>query len=232
MTEADFKQRLDTYVGKSPTGPKQVFIELGDMIERAGKDSGSLVDFGCATGDFLLYLHERFPAMRLAGIDNESALLDVARRRVGKFAELHERDARAFKKGPFDVVTCAGMLGIFDSFEPFLTVLLANRASKGLVLIHALLNDDDIDVRISYRDHVNRVGWNGGFNIFSANRLRAFCGDRGLKCSVRPFKMRSSIPKRSESPHRAYTIDMPDGTLATTNGLCILLPEKIVEICE
>lgn len=232
MSEADFKQRLDTYVGKSPTGPKQVFVELGDIIESAGHSAGSLVDFGCATGDFLLYLHDRFPEMRLTGIDNEPTLLQVAKSRAGAFAELHQTDAREFEGGPFDVLTCAGMLGIFDEFEPILEVLLANRARHGLLLMHALINDDDIDVRISYRDHLNSVGWNGGFNIFSAVRLEKFCSDRGLRCSIRPFRMKTRIPKRPGSPHRAFTMDMPDGTLATTNGLCLILPEKIVEIRE
>jgi hypothetical protein len=92
------------------------------------------------------------------------------------------------------------------------------------------LNPDDIDVRIAYRDHRNQLDWMRGFNIFSRERVARWLSSRGLACRFVDFHMTASLPRREALPHRAHTIDLADGTRRTTNGLCLLLPETLLEI--
>lgn len=228
----DFKQRPETYLGASRAEPeKDVFRFLLHALSKNDLLPTSFLDVGCATGDLLSFIGRKFPGAKLAGIDLSVELIEAARARVQlKNVCLTVGDGLTAILGKFDVVTSFGTLGIFDSFEPLLENLVANTAPGGRVYVHALLNPDDIDVRVAYRDNLNGLDWMRGFNIFSRKRVEAWAIGRGLAVEFSDFFMRSDLPKRDLLPHRAYTVDLADGTRRTTNGLCLLLPETLMEI--
>lgn len=233
-TGITFQQRTDTYLAETRyEKPKQVFRLLGDCIAEAGlaASGARMLDVGCATGEMIYYLRQRFPAMHYTGIDNQSQLLAQARAKP-ELAQVQfiEADALTYRGEPQDIVTCFGMLGIFDEFEPLLQNLLANARKGGRVYIHGLFNDDDIDVRIYYRDHHNRKDWNRGFNIFSVRQIARWLESRAAAWRFIPFELETDIPRRPDTPHRAYTTLLADGHRITTNGLCLMLPEQVLEI--
>lgn len=232
--QIEFRQRPETYLGEARyTKPKRVFAMLADEVERSGafREGARFLDVGCATGELLYFLKERFPAMRYSGVDNQPEFIATARAQPALAGvELLEADALSWRGEPFDFVTCFGMLGIFDEFEPLLTSLVANTRNGGRIYIHGLMNDVDIDVRIYYRDNQNRKDWNRGFNIHSLAQLARWLEARGHSWRVRTVELDVDIPRRPELPHRAYTDKMEDGRRITTNGLCLMLPEKLLEI--
>ncbi|WP_422371744.1 class I SAM-dependent methyltransferase [Hoeflea sp.] len=227
-----FRQRPETYLGPDrATAEKDVYRLLWDKLDAAGFRPGTILDVGCATGDLLVYLSIRLPDASLAGLDLEPALIDAAAKRPElEAAELHVGDALSRQLGKYEMVLCFGVMGIFDGFEPLLENLLANTAPGGRIYLQALLNPDDIDVRIAYRDNQNGRDWMRGFNIFSRVRVETWCRDRGLAARFYDFRMTSELDRRPHLPHRAYTVDMADGSRRTTNGMCLLLPETLLEI--
>jgi len=229
-----FNQRTDTYLSESRyEKPKQVFQQLADLVEQSGlaNPRAKFLDVGCATGEMIYYLQQRFPKILFTGVDNQLLLLNQAKGKDGlrQFAFV-EADALSYRGEPQDVVTCFGMLGIFDQFEPLLENLVANTRQGGHIYIHGLFNDVDIDVRVYYRDHQNDKDWNRGFNIFSTMQLSKWLKTRTSSWRFIPFQLEVDIPRRLDTPHRAYTTKFEDGRRITTNGLCLMLPEMILEI--
>jgi SAM-dependent methyltransferase len=230
----EFRQRPETYLGEVRyTKPKRVFSMLAQLMEESGlaKGGARFLDVGCATGELIYFLRERFPALAFAGVDNQPEFIATARRQEElRDVTFAEADALAYSGEPSDFVACFGMLGIFDSFEPLLESLLRNTRKGGRVYLHALLNDVDIDVRVYYRDNQNKKDWNRGFNIFSMDQVAKWLEPRVASWRVMPVELDVDIARRPELPHRAYTQKLEGGRRVTTNGLCLVLPEKILEI--
>jgi SAM-dependent methyltransferase len=249
-----FKQRLETYRGETKADRvKENYLFLFNTIKNSDKQRGqdfspaTILDVGCATGDLLLYLNNKYPAAQLFGIDNSADLLEDARKREavtdliekGQICAFIEDDALSFKldKRPennnhakSDLTTLFGVMGVFDSFEEILENLLANTSKGGRIYVHGLMNKDDIDVQIRYRDNPNDTGWMRGFNIFSRTQIRKWCEKRSLDVNFYDFYMQSELPKREDFPHRAHTQDLSDGRRVSINGLCLILPETLMEI--
>jgi SAM-dependent methyltransferase len=228
----DFQQRPETYLGENRADPeKDIWAFLLKKLTADGLSPKSFLDVGCAAGDWLSFCGVNYPDAKLVGIDIDAKLIDTAKLRpVLAKAQLLCGDGLNTVVGKFDVCTSFGTLGIFDSFEPLCQNLVANTRPGGRIYVQALLNPDDIDVRIAYGDNLNGLDWMRGFNIFSCARVEAWAAMRGLKVNFSQFHMTSFLPKRESLPHRAYTLDLADGTRRTTNGLCLLLPETLMEI--
>ena len=232
--QIEFRQRPETYLGEIRyTRPKRVFSMLAAELERSGgvREGARFLDVGCATGELIYFLRERFPAMRYVGVDNQPEFIATARGQPELAGvQFVDADALAHRGEPCDFVTCFGMLGIFDEFEPLLESLVANTRKGGRIYIHGLVNDVDIDVRIYYRDNHNRKDWNRGFNIHSLAQMSRWLDGRVGSWRAQPVELDVDLPRRPELPHRAYTAKMEDGRRITTNGLCLMLPEKLLEI--
>ncbi len=228
----EFAQRLDTYVGESrASADKDIFHFFLEALLADGFSPQSLLDVGCATGDLLAFVARNMNSMKLTGMDIDETLIHFARKREDlSRVSLVVGNGLTLQVGRFDVVTSFGTLGIFDAFEPLFENLLANTVAGGRVYVQALLNPDDIDVRIAYRDHVNGLDWMRGFNIFSRQQVERWAVARGLQVRFLDFRMKANLQKREQFPHRAHTLDLADGTRRTTNGLCLLLPETLMEL--
>lgn len=231
----EFRQREDTYLAEERyEKPKEVFKLARNLIAplAGGNPAATLLDMGCATGEFIYYLRQEFPGFEFTGVDNSATFIEKA----GAVAALrgcafHAGDALAWRGARrFDIVCCFGVAGIFDDFEPLFENLLANARTGGRVFVQALFNDDDIDVRVAYRDNVNGKDWNKGFNIFSAARVSRWLAARELQHEFHRFTMPVDLARRQQLPHRAWTVRLEDGERRTLNGMCIMLPEKVLEI--
>lgn len=228
----DFNQRLETYIGDDKAAQvKDIYKLLLSRLQEHENMPKTILDVGCATGDLLSFLASALPEAELCGLDIEPNLVDVARQRPELAdATIHVGDILNTSVGEFDMVCFFGVLGIFDTFEEPLTKLVSQVKAGGCVYVQALLNPDDIDVRIAYRDNLNDMTWMRGFNIFSRARVKKWCEENGLEVEFIDFHMSNEIEKRENLPHRAYTVDLADGTRRTTNGLCLLLPETLMKI--
>jgi hypothetical protein len=126
------------------------------------------------------------------------------------------------------LVTCFGILSIFDDFETVVEALLQNLAEDGLLVIHALFNPDDIDVLVTYRDNAYSQNWQRGFNIFSRLRVLEWLARRGFAGRFHDVILPVNVEKRPHQPHRAHTLPIEDGSRRSVNGLCQILPESLL----
>ena len=233
-----FDQRLETYLANDRyLEVKDVFVLLADLMEESiGPEIlkyGRMTDFGCATGEMLYYVKQRFPDLELHGVDNSQELLHRAREVfIDNSVGFTEADALIYRSLPNDIVTCFGMIGIFDDFDGLLNSLIENTKIGGKIYLHGLFNDDEIDVRIYYRDIQNQKDWNRGFNIFSKKTISDWLDGKVSSWKFHPFKIKTKIQKNKQLPHRAYTQRLDNGELFTSNGLCLMLPENILVITK
>lgn len=234
MFPVQFKQRQDTYLGAAQDrAPKEAYRFLAGIMHKGPLPGpgGSLLNVGCATGVMLEYLKSEFPALSLHGIDNVESFIEQARGEPGlKGVEFQLADAFSYRGGPYDIVVCFGVFGIPEDFEGLLESLLANTKPGGRLFAQGLFNEDDIDVRMVYRDNLNAQDWNTGFNIYSQARISAWLEGRCASHAFHRFVMPFDVPKRADMPHRARTVTLAHGERRMVNGMCMMLPEYLLEI--
>ena len=62
--------------------PKESFKFILKHIDFDLAKNGSMLDIGCATGDFLWFFGENFPGAKLTGLDVDNELLQRAKKEV------------------------------------------------------------------------------------------------------------------------------------------------------
>lgn len=236
----NFKQREETYLGEYAMyeRPKEITKRLAHLVaERTDSPRSSLLDVGCATGELLHHFRQRFPEFRLAGLDNAHNLLTQARSVPGLAGvRLEHGDALTFSCdsfgfGPFDFVVCSGVLSIFDDFVPLMENLIRNVRPGGTIFVVSMFNDDDIDVRIRYRDNRHDPErWQGGFEVHSTATCERWLRGRVASLRFIPFEMPFDVQKRETFPHRAWSLATADGRRLMINGLCLICYEQILEV--
>ena len=101
--------------------------------------AGSVLDAGCGTGRVAIELGRR--GYDVVGVDNDSSMLDVARRSPGTWVEA---DLAALDLGrAFDLVVCAGNVMVFlaEGTEPRVVERLAAHVVPGGLLVSGWRTD-------------------------------------------------------------------------------------------
>jgi len=235
MDTAQYKQRAETYLGENFTeNVKEIFRFTGDLIAKGFSPGfpAALLDVGCATGDLLCYLATLFPQARIAGIDTQEEFVRAAmQRKILASSTITVDDALAFRhENGYECIVNIGVLPVFEECEPFLANLIRNTRPGGRIYIGSMFNDDDIDVRVAYRDNNYSEEWQRGQNIFSTHSIARFLADRVQSYTFHPFELPFDIPKNQTYPHRGHTLCLASGKRQVISGLCLLYYEKILEI--
>lgn len=103
----------------------------------------SLLDIGCGTGHHLKWF--KIFGLKLAGVDNSEAMLEVAKRNLNRVIELQLADAKKlpYPENRFDIVTMITTLEFLDDPRPGLREALRvtkNRAFLGVLNKYSLLS--------------------------------------------------------------------------------------------
>jgi ubiquinone/menaquinone biosynthesis C-methylase UbiE len=185
--------------------PKEVFKLIGSMLQQyaAGTGPVSLLDIGSATGEFLHFAAKQFPGWDLTGLDVSEKMLTEAARKVpsARFIQGSVLDRTYFSRPRFDVITCMGVLSIFDSLEEPVTNMIATLKPKGLLIIFGMMNEYAVDVlvRCRYADAPDQP-WQIGYNAFSREYYERVLQQQGkhLTWSWQKFKLSIDLPKRDD----------------------------------
>ncbi len=136
--------------------PKEVFKLMADLIvKEVDNANGKLfLDVGCATGEFLWYLRSRFPLANFSGVEVSESMVNAARMqlpdcRLTVGSILNEED---FEANSVDVVTCSGLLPLFDDQKIPIGNLIKCLKTGGCLVIYTLVNNDPVDMVMRYRD--------------------------------------------------------------------------------
>jgi trans-aconitate methyltransferase len=186
--------------------PKEIFKKMAELLlsyqtERSGSTI-SLLDIGCATGEFLHFVGQKFPDWQIAGLDvSEKMLAEAARRSPSvKFIRGSVLDKSLFDRSQFDVITCMGVLSIFDSLEEPVANLISALKPHGLLIVFGMMNEYAMDVLVRCR-YANAPDqpWQIGYNAFSREYYdRVLRQHEHLTWSWQRFKLSIDLPKRED----------------------------------
>ncbi|MDC0446760.1 class I SAM-dependent methyltransferase [Gammaproteobacteria bacterium] len=200
---------------------KETFSFLIDILKNHNVDNFSLLDLGCAKGEFLYHVKNELPnyAM-LSGLDYSEELIKSAKKQSFlEDVDFWVGDAQNFSLNQiFDFVVCLGTIGYFDSLDNLFQMIDKHLNKGGVALVFHLFNEADIDVHVQFRNNKHSDRFEPGWNIHSINTARAVLSglDLSLK-DIHKFHL-SFDDKPKENPARSWTAYV-DGEKKFINGL-------------
>jgi SAM-dependent methyltransferase len=205
------------------TPPKEYFKYIVNIVGEFPLQIESWHDIGCGSGDFLKYLGDRFPDLKLSGSDISPELIKLAKQkcpdiqfRVEDFTA--ERDPEYFSS--CDVTSLLGVHGRFKYIDDWLPHFTSRIKSGGYGLIFDLFNPEPVNVSVSAScSELERMNFeNTYFNLVSRASVIKELDSLGFKSKFFRFEMPFEIDKQSD-PFRSWTVDLADGSRMLTNGL-------------
>ena len=217
--------------------PKELFKFIGNLIADSGHSSEfSLLDAGCATGEFLYFLDERFAGHgHFAGLDISAPLIEKARAMVpnASFVVGGLSEPNICEDRSFDVVTCCGVLGCLDDPAPAIMNLLGITAKNGTVLVSSSFNPDPIDVIVRYRRaEMDDAPLEAGWNVFSHTSIERILKRSGRKLdwAWHSFEMPFDLEKKTSDPMRSWTVKTEFRERQLVNGACQLINGEVLVV--
>ena len=202
----------------------------------------SVLDIGCASGDFPLALHSANPEIQVVGIDKSLALINLAKKRNRKQRNL--RFSRLNIVAPEDrllyhqllthhaeCVTMLGTLHTFHDFVPILTPFMSNTHTK-TIIIHSPFNTDPVNVRVFHQDlTAKNKHFQSAYNIFSQETISRFLRKNNVSnFQFLPFVMKKTLHKDTKNPLNNYHVVDQEGVKWLTNGARLLFQEYFLVI--
>lgn len=211
--------------------PLKIFKLLGTKIN--SMEQGSLLDIGCATGEFLYHLEKIQVKHALTGLELDSDLILRAKTKVK--SQINQGDILnkdSFKKNSFTILTFLNTHMRFDDLKPVLSNIKCWCKPKAKVFIFGAFNPDPADVWIRYKitdgsEDRLQTGW----NIPSMNTLERLIQNiaPNSKLSWEKFEIDFEIEKDPKDFLRQRTVNSEKDTFLV-NGLCQAIYPYLLEI--
>tara|TARA_Y100001958_G_C21215213_1_gene540649 strand:- start:784 stop:1515 length:732 start_codon:yes stop_codon:yes gene_type:complete len=220
--------------------PKQIHLEIVKIIKshKFYKDKNMTIsDYGCAAGELEYTLVNEFPNCKIIGYEFVKALIEKAKQNVKnvEFIMGDINDSTTSKNSSNDISICTGVLPIFDSFEASINNLIKWTKPNGMIIIHSLFNNYDLDVFIKYNhsSDYNKDFVESGWNIFSKKSISNFLKKRSdiKEFSFEDFNLNLELSKQKDLL-RSWTFKDQDGNINVTNGLCFIQPHSFLKIIK
>ena len=219
---------------------KQLHHDIVDLIKKQeigvnDIHSKVILDAGCAAGEFAYLLRKVFPFNEIKAFDLLPELIAKAKEKVQNvdFFIGNILDVDLIAPESIDILTCTGVLSIFDKFEDFISNLLVWVKPGGAVYLHSLFSDYPVDVQVRYNLSENygsgilELGW----NIFSKDSVSTYLStQREVESfNFHDFSIKVEL-KKQEDIVRSWTFKDENGNIILTNSLMLLQPHSILEI--
>ena len=209
-----------------PAEPKVNFKVVLDKI-KGQTGAKNLLDLGCASGEFVHYVNKFLPSLHCTGLDFNPDL--IQRTKNNPKASFRVGDILNLELGQkFDIVTMIGVLTCFDDFKPIVDKMMAHTNKGGSIFVVSIFNDDDIDVRLKFRNNTISSDWQVGYNLFPISSVVDYAEQKGGKVTVSEIELPFDLAKQDDSL-RSWTV-RTDGGRYSLNGLMLLYRLKCVEI--
>jgi SAM-dependent methyltransferase len=238
MEMVEMRRTHDSFYKNEKKGTvKQAFKQIGNLIESHGGSGLNIADIGCATGVMPNYLHSRFPQHSIKGLEFRQDLIDEARLRypLVSFEKFDVQNRDSANLESFDIIVMSGVMQIFDDWKKVLSNLLSWKKKGGMIIIHGLFNDFNVDVLVYYLPSDSPVGMTpeSGWNIVSKKSILAyFSGYKNLTTKFIDFDIDVELPHVDSDHVRSWTEKDAEGKLQIFNGLCIRQPQSFLVINE
>lgn len=180
----------------------------------------SVLDIGCAKGEFFYFLLEHFSNLNMCGIEYSETLIQIAKaeKQLSK-VEFVIDDAREFDLNQsYDFVFLMGVLSIFDEPETVINQMIKHLSTGGYGYIFGGFNEADIDVLVRYKN--NEMGsqdWESGLNSFSKRTIEKLIEGSVSEFKWVKFDLKQTIIQQKD-PVKTFTQDLIDGKRLICNG--------------
>ena len=136
--------------------PKEAFKLLYKILKKrlSKKKYYKLLDIGCANGELLFYLHQKFNNIEFCGVDVRGDLIKLAKKKCSSdiyFKKLDYNEEQNLNK-KFDIIICSGVIGIFDNLDNFFKNIKKNMKKNLILFLFSNFNDYDFDFISGYKD--------------------------------------------------------------------------------
>lgn len=214
--------------------PKEYFKFIVKHTDDVLSSASSMVDIGCATGDFLSYLSGLYPEAKLSGLDVMDELLEHARREVPgvTFENANIYTGEHLPKETYDVIFLNGVHSIFDDLKPWITNLLSLCSENGRVYVFGNFNPSDVDllVKARYSTLDESKPWQLGFNLWSKKTMELYLDEIGADYRFYDFEIGIDLGKHPDDPFRSWTFKAAEDKRMIVNGTQILRNLSLLEI--
>ena len=212
----DYIYIKENYIKK----PKETFIFLSKLI-KTKKHKVSLLDLGCAKGEFLFYIEKKFKGkIDLTGVDYSPKLIREAQEyNLKSKIKFIKNDAEKIKiNKKFDYIVASGLVSYFDNIEIFLKNSIKHLKKNGKLIILDNFNKYDIDVIVRYRDNYNKFkNFEKGWNLHSIGTIKKIINPKKYKISFKKFNLSFKLKKRKDAM-RSWQVNL-DKKKMFMNGL-------------
>jgi SAM-dependent methyltransferase len=209
--------------------PKEYFKFLLRLAgARLAFGSPRVLDVGCATGDFLHYLHLLYPAVALTGLDVTSEFVAKAKYRVPT-AEFLLGDIYSGANLPsakFDLVFMSGVNYLFTQWEPWIRNIIS--LTRGTAFVFGVFNPEELDVRATVQrpGHKSATPW----NLISEKSVSSFLDRLNVTHQFVRWELPTAIPRSNDDPLRSWTVATSDGPFLVINGTQVVHRFAALEI--
>jgi len=192
----------------------------------------TIVDVGCATGDFLYYLRSKYPSIKLTGYDVMPELLARAKEEVldCDFVECSIYNKDSIPKKKFDVGYMFGVVSIFDDFETVFENFIELIKPSGVGYVFGIFNSENVDVLLKARRSDEGEPYQTSCNLFSKYTISKFLEKKNIEHTFTDWKISIDIPKHETDPLRTWTIRDENGVRLNVNGMQLLHTYSLLEI--
>jgi len=205
---------------------------LKTALAFSGSIPATVLDVGCAAGEFPYYLVRVLENSVVHGVDVLPELVQKARTLVpnatfsiGSVLDKDDIDQQ------YEMVFLVGVHSIFDDINSWLNNLIAWTSPGGTIVIFGLVNPHPVDVFIQARSHGSspdhrEPGWN---NFSRATFEEVFDANEEVDgYSFTDFVIPIDLAPHEDDPLRSWTEMHPDGTRYIVNGLGLLHDFKTI----
>jgi 2-polyprenyl-3-methyl-5-hydroxy-6-metoxy-1,4-benzoquinol methylase len=217
-----FKQDPSAYLG--PPLKKEYYDLVFEQLKRL--DVKSILDIGCASGDFFYFLGGIVE--KKVGIDISEVLISHAKLRAPD-SEFRAIDVLEFfkEKERFDAVFMAGTLNSFMEYRHLLKSLIDSTSPK-LIIIQSPFNINPIDTRVMHVDaYSHNVEFQCAYCLHSIDKLVSYLEELGATVVSQKYQMQGVLTRDQTNPMRNYHVNI-DGEKCLTNGASIIIREFII----
>lgn len=215
---SQFKQEPSAYLVKKPRY-KDYYSKAFDLIN--SNQFLSVLDIGCASGDFLELIP--YPNVKCIGIDISDELIKFAKfRNTNLNINYHCENilSKNFNlKIDVEFVTIFGTAVTIENLELFIDKVIS--FNPKLIMLNDVINENGLDLRCGYKKHFNDE-FNFSYNIRSFSTWKRLVSNfKNYSINFESYKM-NTILKPNKDPIRNYHSNL-DGEIIQRNGLDLIL---------
>ena len=212
--------------------PKEISKLLYKILKkRLSKTKNyKLLEVGCANGELLFFLDQKFSNIEFCGVDIRRDLIKLAKKKCSPdmyFKKLDYTQNQNFNK-KFDIIICMGTISIFDNLDIFFRNIKRNMKKNSILFISSNFNDYDFDVIVAYKDlNSNNLSYQSGWNIWSIKTIKKYF--KNQKIIKHPFNIKFDVKQNKKDLARTWTIKI-NKKRYFTNAFGVIFNQMWLEI--